>query len=102
MTETDTSVGNGRRRTVAASTEEVIDKTRSALRPRLEHQPYLVMGLAFGVGYILAAGIPVTVASYLARYGIRTAVSSLVRHLYANVFEPEGAPAEEQPMAEPV
>ncbi len=74
MTETgemQQSTGNGKQRETGFDTEEMIKKTRSVLRDRLDEQPYLVLGAAAAVGYILAAGVPRPVMSYLLRFGIR-------------------------------
>lgn len=85
MTEIQPTAGDGRQHG-ALDTAEMINKTRSVLRERLDQQPYLVLGLAAAVGYVLAAGMPRPLTSYLIRYGVRTGLRSGLRSLLGTLM----------------
>jgi hypothetical protein len=64
-------------RTAGEATEEL----RSVLRTQLEDRPYVALALASSVGYLLAGGGPLRLASMLWNIGSRVSLEVFVRDL---------------------
>lgn len=72
------SLGEATDATRAAS-HELAEASRSQLRS----SPYLTLGMAFGLGWILGGGIPPRAFTFAAGLGSRVALSMLLKDLVA-------------------
>jgi hypothetical protein len=63
---------------------ELVDGCRGAARDRLRRQPYVVLAVAAGVGYVLGGGLPRGVVRGLLAVGGRVMLESVVANLAAS------------------
>ena len=67
------------------SLQQAAAEVRETLRERLGHHPYTVLGVGFGVGYILGGGLPSRVTRLLFDVGSRVAVAQLVQQFTVGI-----------------
>lgn len=60
------------------SINDTLKNFKYTLQEYARRQPYLMLGLAASAGYILAAGVPPRVISYLVRTGIKSGLSAAI------------------------
>lgn len=66
---------------------EMSHAARETVRSYLDANPYLVLGFAAGLGYVVAAGVPTPLLKYLIRAGVRSGVTNVVRTLFSGAVE---------------
>ena len=61
----------------------VREELASSLRDQLERRPYVTLGAAAGIGYVLGGGVPKFVVRLAAGIGLRFAAYEIVKEVFA-------------------
>jgi hypothetical protein len=69
---------------------ELVDGCREAARVQLRRQPYVVLAVAAGVGYVLGGGLPRGAVRGLLTVGGRVMLESVVANLAASAAATQG------------
>ena len=73
----------------ATSLQQAADQATEAVRDQLEKRPFVVLGVAAGVGYVLGGGLPTFLTRALVRIGLRAATTAAVGRLVATLSAEE-------------
>lgn len=60
-----------------------VEDARETITTQLEKRPFVVLGAAVGVGYVLGGGLPTFLTRALLRVGMRAATTVAVTHVAA-------------------
>jgi hypothetical protein len=86
----DVGRGAGDLATLARDLEAVVGDAHALAAAALRHRPYLTLGGAVGIGYVLGARAPAVLHRLTTAAGRQLLVSALARHLIAGVAAPDG------------
>lgn len=72
-------------RQLASSVNELTTRARDAIDTMLEERPYIVIGAAFAVGYVLAGGLRSKLTGLLVTLGGRYLINNMSAQLLSGV-----------------
>lgn len=78
---------------LAQSTRATLDDAALAWRLQAERNPYLSLGMVFGIGYVLGGGIPATAVRLGLSAGVRMAATMALREVLIRAAGARHAPS---------
>jgi hypothetical protein len=61
---------------------EIVDFVEFGIRAQMKERPYVAMGAALGIGYVLGGGLPKFAVKALGAVGIRYAASKFMKDMF--------------------
>ncbi len=61
---------------------EVVEFVELGIRSQMKERPYVAMGAALGLGYVLGGGLPKFAVKALAAMGVRYAATKLMKDMF--------------------
>ena len=61
---------------------EVVEFVELGIRSQMKERPYVAMGAALGLGYVLGGGLPKFAVKALAAMGVRYAASKFMKDMF--------------------
>jgi hypothetical protein len=78
---------------LAADVGELVEEVGDFVRDQAIQRPYVTLGAAFGIGYVLGGGVPLWMVRSLVAIGGKIAVSAVLAELTRAASSGEGPPS---------